>query len=83
MPKNETLPALTRKIMTMSDYLNSLRMLRILTKEKDELILGARLAGASWEEICEVAGMSRQTVTEAAKRANGGVVPSVGRVNKG
>lgn len=82
MANTQTQPAGTRKILSMSDYLDKLRMLRILTREKDDLVLGARLAGASWEEICEVSGMSRQTVTSAARRANGGKVPDVGRVNK-
>lgn len=70
------------KMSSVDKNLDKLRMLRILTDEKDQLILDARLAGASWQEIMDAIGMSRQTVIDAAKRANKGEVPSVGRVNR-
>ena len=46
-----------------------------LTARRDELIVAARRAGATWPAIAEAAGRTEMAVRNAAKKANGGVLP--------
>lgn len=67
---------------TGAQPLDRLKTLRHDMAHQDSMILAARKAGASWEELMSATGYSRQTVATRLKRANGGSVPSVGRVDK-
>jgi hypothetical protein len=57
-----------------TDPLETLRTYASLRERRGELILDARDAGATWEQIAEAAGMSRAGVINAvnATRPDGG-----------
>ena len=60
------------------DELRAMRILREKLESEPAMIVDARNAGASWEEIVAATGYSRATVNVKAKSANGGKLPDVG-----
>lgn len=48
-----------------------------IERRRDGLILEARLAGETWPVIANAVGLTELATRNAAKRANGGVLPDV------
>ena len=48
-----------------------------LEARRDGLIVSAREQGSLWPRIAEAAGLTELATRNAAKRANGGVLPEV------
>lgn len=48
-----------------------------LNRRRDGLILEARTAGKTWPVIADAVGLTELATRNAARRANGGVLPEV------
>lgn len=53
------------------------RKRRFLDGRRDGLIVAARREGETWPVIAQAAGLTELATRNAAKRANGGVLPEV------
>jgi hypothetical protein len=63
------------QLRVLADLRGACEEIASLEAERDRFIVAYRVDGYSFEDIARALGMTRQGVTLAAKRLNGGVLP--------